>query len=85
LTKEHPIFKLFDGMFLATPDDNYLKKPHPQFYKKFLKWVNDKDINPKNLIFIDDRIENVIVANECGIPSIVYTDINELNEILFQI
>ncbi|MDR3646910.1 MAG: HAD hydrolase-like protein [Candidatus Babeliales bacterium] len=84
LTKEHPIFNLFDDMFLTTTNDNYIKKPNPEFYKKFITWIEGKNIDPKNLIFIDDRIKNVIIANKMGIPSIVFTNINELNKILFK-
>lgn len=91
LTKEHPIFELFTGMFLTSYNDNYIKKPDHKFYLNFLAWIenprfnqNNEKIDPKNLIFIDDRIINVIIANRMGIPSIMFTNINNLKQILFK-
>lgn len=84
LIKENSILELFDGMFLTTSTDDYLKKPNAKFFEKFLLWAGNRNINPRNLIFIDDRFKNVIIANKEGIPSIVFTNINELNQILFK-
>lgn len=83
LKKQHPLFNLFDEQFLTSSKDNFIKKPDPQFYDNFLTWCKTKNLDPKNMIFIDDKLENVIMGNIKGIPSVVFKDADNLKKVLF--
>jgi FMN phosphatase YigB (HAD superfamily) len=84
LNKEFPIFNNFDltASLLTTKNDNYLKKPKTAFYEKFLdkfikKYGKDRI---KDIIFIDDRMKNVIAARSAGIPSVWFVSSDDLKE-----
>ncbi len=66
--------------FIITPGDDWIKKPNPEFYKKFVMWAEFGECRTKkeNIIFFDDRWKNVKAAQECGIKSYVFSDATDL-------
>lgn len=70
LNQKYPdFFKLFDGILVTTPQDNYLMKPDPAAFDKFL---NQFQLDPKQLVLIDDKLENIIAARKYGITGIKF-------------
>lgn len=58
---EHPQTVDFE---LAHPEKT-IKKPAPEFYQEFLR-KNNIDLATTNVIFVDDRLENVRAAQKAG-------------------
>lgn len=54
-------------------------KPSEEIFKYFLK---DRSLNPGNVIFIDDSVENVDVAIKLGINGIVFESKRQLEQFL---
>lgn len=54
-----------------------LKKPNIRFYQTFLQ-RNDIDLSTTNVIFIDDRLENVIGAQKAGLIGIRFISPEQL-------
>ena len=69
------IFMLFDGVVTATEKDGYIKKPQPEMYQKYLdKFGHD----PKKIVFIDDKKQNLIAAEKFGMQTIHFTSSKNL-------
>ncbi|KAF2106440.1 HAD-like domain-containing protein [Lophiotrema nucula] len=64
---------LFDGVF--TSFGAGMRKPELEFYRKVLK---ETGALPENSIFVDDKIDNVIVARTFGLTGIVFESANGL-------
>jgi len=78
LAKQYPtIFALFDG--IVTSQDAGHSKPDARMYR----YLIDK-YNLVNLpgIFIDDTLENVIAAEQCGLIGIQWTNAGAVRSIL---
>jgi FMN phosphatase YigB (HAD superfamily) len=84
---DFPVFKDCEKV-LPRPENGWTKKPlHGYFeilksgFNDFQK-TNNKALNnvngALNILFIDDKIENVKPAIECGVPSLVYLSPNQL-------
>jgi putative hydrolase of the HAD superfamily len=54
-----------------------LRKPESAIYERTLQ---ELDCKPENVVFIDDRQENVDAAARLGIPSIVFRDCDDLKQ-----
>lgn len=65
--KHRDIFSLFDHVMVATPDTGYLSKPNPGIYKHFIRVCNQ---DKKNIILIDDKLNNLQAALPFGIMGI---------------
>ncbi|MEA1939674.1 MAG: HAD family phosphatase [Candidatus Caldatribacteriota bacterium] len=52
-----------------------ISKPDPDFYRYILK---EEGIKPEEAIFVDDREENIITAQNIGIKSILFKNPNTL-------
>jgi HAD superfamily hydrolase (TIGR01509 family) len=63
------LFDYFDGIHHVQADNNWLAKPNQNAYLLFLKTVN---VNPKNMVFVDDKPKNVIAAQKLGITALQY-------------
>lgn len=73
------IFSLFDGLYISSPENNYIHKPQDQYYIGFKKYLENLNFNYKNIIFIDDIEENISVADKHEISGIVFKDPSDLN------
>ena len=75
------LYSIFDKVYLS--NEIKMAKPDKKIYDYVLK---KSKLKPEECIFIDDREENVLVANELGIKGIVFTgykeQIYELNKYL---
>lgn len=60
-----PFLRLFDGRIVS--GEVKLGKPDPAIYQLLLSRFN---LNPREIVFIDDREENVVAARNLGIESI---------------
>jgi histidinol phosphatase-like enzyme len=47
------------------------RKPNPGFYEYVLKVTNTE---PKNAVFVDDKVENVLSAEYLGFHGILFSD-----------
>lgn len=57
LEQKHPdIFQLFDHVMVSTPETNYISKPNPKIYERF---INEAGDNRKYIILIDDKLKNL--------------------------
>lgn len=66
----HPdIFGCFDGMMISSAV--HMMKPDEEIFQHFLKTFN---LDPKDCIFFDDQIENVLAAEKLGIKSIQFIE-----------
>ena len=73
LNKKYNFISLFDfGLFSF---EAHVRKPNIEIYKKFLKKF---DLNPIEIIYIDDLEKNLIPAKEVGMKTILFQDINQL-------
>lgn len=71
LRNNHPrIFQPFSDFVFTQPEDGWIQKPQPQAYKKFLQTVN---LQPEQVIFIDDKKSNLKPAQDMGFVTIHFT------------
>jgi len=74
LKKQFPVFNVFDleASHLTSKEDNYTKKPNPNYYAKFLEKFEKKfgKEKIKDIVFVDDRMKNIVGARNCGIKSV---------------
>jgi HAD superfamily hydrolase (TIGR01509 family) len=73
INRQTGLFNLFDKSYLSTEIGDM--KPNPRIYKKV---INDLKTRPSEIIYIDDRIENVKAGRRQGLNSIHYKGYNEL-------
>lgn len=67
------LYCLFDKIYISS--EIKLAKPSLDFFNYVLKKEN---INPSDVIFIDDNLKNVNAAKEIGIESLVFKDVEVL-------
>jgi putative hydrolase of the HAD superfamily len=67
LDKKIDLYSNFDYAVLSC--EKHLKKPDPEFYRLGLEAAL---VNPEEAIFVDDREDCIIAAEEVGIKSILY-------------
>ncbi len=58
----------FDGRVVS--GEERMRKPFPEFYQRLL---DRYDVDPKEALFIDDNLRNVLAARELGIESIHFS------------
>ena len=71
ILKEQFDMSLFDGLFLSYK--MHKVKPEKEI---FLEVIEKLMVNPSDIIFFDDRINNIQVARECGIDAYQVTGEN---------
>ena len=71
------IHPLFDAVVFSSMVGT--EKPEKHIYKILVKELG---VNPEEIIFFDDRIENVEAAKEFGIKAYQVTEANEMRKIL---
>ncbi len=54
------VFRLFDGYLVAHPSDNYLSKPTPRYFYKFIQQFGRGKLH---IVFVDDSLKNIDTAN----------------------
>jgi len=75
LDKKYGFILMFDfGLFSF---EAHAWKPHKEIYQKFLEKFK---LNPKNLIYIDDKEKNLNPAKELGMKTILFQDINQFKQ-----
>lgn len=77
ILQDYSLYKYFNDVFISS--EERIAKPNPEFYNNVLRKTN---INPNNVIMIDDNIKNVESAISVGIEGILYSTINELKTCL---
>lgn len=75
----YPFLRGFNGMIVS--GDVKLLKPDPAIYKALLDTYH---LNPRELLFIDDRRENVQAAWECGFHAIHFLSPAQLEQDLIE-
>jgi len=74
----YPYFKdLFDKIVISS--EIKMVKPDPEIYLYTLDFIDSK---PEECFFVDDNNENVTAAENLGIKSFVYTDVQSFVEYL---
>ena len=67
LSTKMPDWSIFNRVF--TSGHAGMRKPDPAFYHHVLK---ETKLSPEEILFIDDKMENVLAAKSLGIPSLVF-------------
>lgn len=86
LSQKFSIFDNFDydASLFTTKKNNFIRKPYLEYYEnfknKFIKKYGTERL--KDIIFIDDRLENVISARKKNLNSIWFTSAKNLSNIL---
>ncbi len=75
LLHKHKILDLFDELFISS--EQLVKKPDKSSFEKILDYLK---VNASDVIFIDDRLENVTAARKQGIQSIQFFDLPKLEQ-----
>lgn len=76
------LFKLFDleqSHVVAHKDGQVVKKPDPEFFKQYLE-KNNLDLETTQIIFIDDKKENVATARELGFTAVQFKNAAQLRK-----
>ncbi len=73
------VIGLFDSAFFPTRSSGYEQKPSPYFYLRFLR---ESNCAPDQIIFIDDRKNNVVQARSLGIAGIHFTSLKACKALL---
>jgi len=73
LNLKRGIFDNFDRVFLSC--DIKMKKPNKDIYNYVLEKIN---LQPQEIIFIDDLEKNILVANKLGINGILFKNNKQL-------
>jgi len=69
MKKDYPFLNLFDDLIISGKEK--LVKPNPNIYQLA---INRFNLKPKETIFIDDKIENILAAKNFGFRTIHLTD-----------
>ena len=77
MEEEYFFLKDFDGKIISGREK--LSKPDLKIYKLAIKRFN---LNPKEKLFIDDRLENIVVAKKLGFRSIHLTNPKKITKLL---
>lgn len=75
IVKKNGYYDWFDQVFLSYAIG--LEKPNPEVYDFLLKALQ---LQPEEILFIDDKKENVQAAIDVGIDSILFSSLNQLRE-----
>ena len=67
------LLEYFDGAFTARADNNYLHKPHREFYEGFKEFVEKDGHADKQILFVDDLKKNLVAAADCDIAGVHFT------------
>ena len=73
MTNDYPFLKLFNGLLISGEDK--LIKPDSAIYELA---INRFNLNPRETIFIDDKLENIQAAKNLKILTIHLTDPNKI-------
>jgi len=68
MTAQFPWLDQFDSLMWSS--EHKLFKPQPEIYRITL---NRLDVEPNEAIFIDDKPENILAAEACGMEGLVFT------------
>lgn len=77
--QEFPFLRLFDGRIVS--GEVKLAKPDPRIYQLLLDTYN---LNPRESLFIDDRLDNVESARALGIEAVQFISPRQLEQDLIQ-
>jgi putative hydrolase of the HAD superfamily len=73
ICRETGLYDYFDRTFLST--ELKMQKPDLEIYSKVLEELR---CEANEIIFVDDKIENVIAANEIGIYGLHFSNLSQL-------
>lgn len=81
LYKRYPhLDNLFDGFYVPSPDNNYIRKPSLYFFSDFKRYIRKIGDKQENIIFIDDLKENVETAQKIGLKPILFKSKKQLEQ-----
>lgn len=77
------IFNLFEGVTIPFETENakIIKKPHPQFFHTHTANYN---VQPDQMIFIDDKLANIQAAQSVGMHAIHFKNAKDLRNQLIK-
>lgn len=78
----HEVFRHFDitsSHVVAHRSGQVVKKPDPEFFKQYIA-KNDIDFTTTQVIFIDDKKENIEVARELGFTAVQFKNAAQLRK-----
>ena len=80
LNKKYDFISLFDFGYFSF--NAHVRKPDKKIYQKFLE---NFDLDANEIIYIDDKEENLKPAKELGMKTILFQDINQLKDELKEV
>jgi len=72
--EQYPIFGLLDGQVISC--EEHLIKPDPAIYRRLLEKYQ---LQADACVFVDDKQENVLAAEEIGMKGILFKNADRLN------
>jgi FMN phosphatase YigB (HAD superfamily) len=69
----------FNGAFIAMAHNQYLHKPHLEFYEGFKEFIRGEGHGEKQVVFVDDLKRNLSAAALCQIAGIHFTSPKKLH------
>ena len=73
MTEDYPFLKQFDGLLISGQDN--LIKPDPAIYKLAIQRFG---LVPEKTVFIDDKLENIEIAENLNFKTVHLTDPNKI-------
>lgn len=80
IIKKHPIFRLLKGYVISS--EIHMLKPNPDIYNHLVRKFS---VNPKECLFVDDKMENVKGAEAVGMYGVRFVSSQQLAEDLRQL
>ncbi|MBI3984594.1 MAG: HAD family phosphatase [Candidatus Levybacteria bacterium] len=75
LLESHKITDIFDEIIISS--EYKMRKPDPRFYELLLKTAG---VKAEEILFIDDRQENIEAAKVFGINTVLFKDVKTLKD-----
>ena len=75
LLNKYEITELFDEIIISS--EHKMKKPDPKFFELLVRRAG---VNKDEIIFIDDKLRNILAANEFGIKAFQFINAQQLAE-----
>jgi FMN phosphatase YigB (HAD superfamily) len=76
-TKFPQIFHYFKAFKTPTEKNNYKKKSYPAFFQEYIREHNKAG---KRVLFIDDDVKNLQIAQTCGIEGLYFSRAQQLEK-----
>ncbi len=79
LKEKYPtLLDLFDGVYIPSAKNHYVHKPQKIFYEGFKKYLENQNLDQKQIVFIDNNDTNIESANKAGLHALQVKSLDEI-------